>query len=49
MLFRSGLSIAKRIVDLHEGEIRASSAGPGQGSSFSVVLRREAGSAEIAA
>jgi signal transduction histidine kinase/DNA-binding NarL/FixJ family response regulator len=34
-----GLAIAKRIVDLHGGTIRADSAGPGHGSTFSIRLK----------
>lgn len=33
-----GLSIAKRIVELHGGRITAESPGPGRGSTFSIVL-----------
>ena len=33
-----GLSIAKRIVELHGGEIYAASEGPGRGTTFSIVL-----------
>ncbi len=33
-----GLSLAKRLVVMHEGKIEASSAGPGQGSEFGVIL-----------
>ena len=33
-----GLSIAKRIVELHGGTIRASSDGPGTGATFEIVL-----------
>jgi signal transduction histidine kinase len=33
-----GLSIVKRIVDMHDGQINADSSGPGQGSTFTIVL-----------
>jgi signal transduction histidine kinase/DNA-binding NarL/FixJ family response regulator len=33
-----GLSIVKRIIDMHGGEVTASSGGPGQGSTFTVTL-----------
>jgi signal transduction histidine kinase/DNA-binding NarL/FixJ family response regulator len=33
-----GLSIVKRIIDMHGGEVTADSAGPGQGSSFVILL-----------
>jgi signal transduction histidine kinase/ActR/RegA family two-component response regulator len=33
-----GLAIVRKIVELHGGSVRASSAGPGQGSRFEVVL-----------
>lgn len=33
-----GLSIVKRIVDMHGGEVSANSAGPGQGSTFTIIL-----------
>ena len=33
-----GLAIAKELVDAHGGHIRAESAGPGQGATFTVVL-----------
>ncbi len=33
-----GLSIVKRIIDMHGGEVTANSAGPGQGSIFTVML-----------
>jgi signal transduction histidine kinase len=33
-----GLSIVKRIIDMHGGEVTAKSAGPGRGSTFTVTL-----------
>jgi signal transduction histidine kinase len=33
-----GLSIVKRIIDMHGGKVTADSAGPGQGSTFAIVL-----------
>lgn len=46
-----GLSIARAIVDLHRGTIRAESAGPGQGALFTVELpgatRPPTGAAEL--
>jgi signal transduction histidine kinase/CheY-like chemotaxis protein len=33
-----GLSIVKRIVDMHGGKVSANSAGPGQGSTFTITL-----------
>src|ERR1700680_1238285 len=33
-----GLSIVKRIIDMHGGQVTADSAGPGQGSTFTVIL-----------
>jgi PAS domain S-box-containing protein len=33
-----GLALVKRLVELHEGSVSASSAGPGQGSEFTVML-----------
>ena len=33
-----GLSIVKRIVDMHGGEVTAESPGPGQGSTFAITL-----------
>jgi PAS domain S-box-containing protein len=35
-----GLSLVKQIVEMHGGEVKAESAGPGEGSSFSVRLPR---------
>jgi signal transduction histidine kinase len=33
-----GLSIVKRIIDMHGGQVTADSGGPGQGSTFTVML-----------
>ena len=33
-----GLSIVKRIIDMHGGRVTADSEGPGQGSTFTVIL-----------
>ena len=33
-----GLSIVKRIIDMHGGQVTADSAGPGQGSTFTITL-----------
>jgi len=33
-----GLSIVKRIIDMHGGEVRANSGGPGLGSTFTITL-----------
>jgi signal transduction histidine kinase/CheY-like chemotaxis protein len=33
-----GLSIVKRIIDMHGGQVTADSGGPGQGSTFTVIL-----------
>jgi signal transduction histidine kinase len=33
-----GLSIVKRIIDMHGGEVTAASPGPGQGSTFTIAL-----------
>jgi signal transduction histidine kinase len=33
-----GLSIVKRIIDMHGGKVIANSAGPGQGSTFAIIL-----------
>jgi signal transduction histidine kinase len=37
-----GLSIAKRIVELHGGSIETESGGPGQGATFTILLPAEA-------
>jgi len=39
-----GLSIVKRIIDMHGGKVIADSAGPGQGSTFAIVLPATAAS-----
>src|SRR6201989_3095702 len=39
-----GLSIVKRIIDMHGGEVTANSNGPGQGSTFTIVLPAAEGS-----
>ena len=39
-----GLSIVKRIIDMHGGKVTADSAGPGQGSTFAIVLPATAAS-----
>ena len=39
-----GLSIVKRIIDMHGGQITADSAGPGQGSTFTIILPAAAAS-----
>jgi len=36
-----GLSIVKRIIDMHGGEVTAGSSGPGQGSTFTITLPAE--------
>jgi signal transduction histidine kinase len=37
-----GLSIVKRIIDMHGGDVTANSAGPGQGSTFTITLPADA-------
>jgi signal transduction histidine kinase len=37
-----GLSIVKRIIDMHGGQVTANSAGPGQGSTFTITLPADA-------
>ncbi|MEW6021565.1 MAG: ATP-binding protein [Pseudomonadota bacterium] len=44
-----GLAVVRRLVELHGGEIGVRSAGPGQGSSFTVTLPLAAGSTAGAA
>ena len=44
-----GLSLVKRLVELHGGTVSASSGGPGRGSEFSIRLPAFAGPAEPAA
>jgi signal transduction histidine kinase len=39
-----GLSIVKRIIDMHGGKVTADSGGPGQGSTFTVMLPATDGS-----
>ena len=39
-----GLSIVKRIIDMHGGEVTADSPGPGQGSTFTITLPAAAAS-----
>ena len=39
-----GLSIVKRIIDMHGGKVIADSAGPGQGSTFAIILPAAAAS-----
>jgi signal transduction histidine kinase len=39
-----GLSIVKRIIDMHGGKVTADSAGPGQGSTFAIILPARAAS-----
>jgi signal transduction histidine kinase len=39
-----GLSIVKRIIDMHGGKVIADSAGPGQGSTFAIIMPATAAS-----
>lgn len=41
-----GLTLVKRLVEMHGGEVEAQSAGPGQGSEFSIHLPRVFGQAD---
>jgi signal transduction histidine kinase len=44
-----GLALAKRLVQMHGGEVRAHSDGPGKGSEFTVLLPRQTGASAAAA
>jgi signal transduction histidine kinase len=44
-----GLALAKRLVQMHGGEVRAHSDGPGKGSVFTVLLPRQTGASAAAA
>jgi len=44
-----GLALAKRLVQMHGGEVRAHSDGPGKGSEFTVLLPRQTGAGAAAA
>jgi signal transduction histidine kinase len=33
-----GLSIVKKIIDMHGGEVQAASSGPGEGATFTITL-----------
>jgi signal transduction histidine kinase len=43
-----GLALAKRLVQMHGGELRAHSDGPGKGSEFTVLLPRQTGASAAA-
>jgi PAS domain S-box-containing protein len=43
-----GLTLVKKIIELHQGQVSADSAGPGQGSTFSIRLPAQAGVAAAA-
>ena len=44
-----GLALAKRLVQMHGGEVQAHSDGPGKGSEFTVLLPRQTGASAAAA
>jgi two-component system, sensor histidine kinase len=44
-----GLSVVRQLVGMHQGEVRAYSAGPGRGSTFEILLPRVAAPVQVAA